>query len=1112
MTHNGCNAGSQAETYIEECFEQKCFQKKDFEKVINQWRSDKKQFSEMTYISGFDFQHYSMHDKSHSVAILWHIERILGRDRIELLNASDLWLLLEAAYSHDIGMSVTYEELCVIWKSEDFKEYIEKKLISSGYDDYKAFHFYKCMDEMIHNHSWTDMKAKEKWASMGSDVFDFELAEMLESPNWPVAFERFILLIHTDYIRKNHPEYSGHKIKKYAESEEREISSRMYHVLSRVVTIHGKYFEDIFKDVAYQENGFWSEQMHPQFVAAMLRIGDLLDMDSDRFNLRMMKHMGMIPMESMLHYDKHRSMIHLNFSDSGIQAIAKAENIEVCKTINEWFSWLDKEVEDLICSWNEIAPNQLKGCRMSRCRLKIYMKDEEFDANNYTKINIDPDRVYEMLIGDNIYRTELDFIREYIQNALDASKMRLWLEINDDDSIVTPYDLYAKGRGWFDKYQIEVVAVTDWDKGIIRFDIKDNGIGMEKKCIEALSNVVGDSWKAREDYASVISQMPSWLQPTGGFGIGVQSAFMMAQSVTFVTKSIKDNVGRKICLEGQARGGKVSEMSDTNAKYGTTVQVEIKIIDFMKAIGNTNGRAFSDNWLDRDELSHAIKKTLCQYIETTAQYSLLPIIVKCDKLEAKKIGMQWLYHADEIIRLIDKKHNLYVDGTEHEIAYGIDKKWLVLWDHTEGVLVKYNFEKQQGRGSCYYKGIHIHQEDVNTIDDYGIEIDYFGNKVKDILNVSRDKFVKNYTNRFNQDITKYRDIAVRLVALGIQENSSVPESFALDILLYSALHVVNIESDQIDFLYKMAPSSIIVHKFNPKNLNQYKSESIDFYFKLLGGDSKFETDNRALMSIILEKKDQDTRSVIEFIEKGDSILYVTNRNEGDRTGACAGPQNVIEEMVEQVRVNEKLSMASDYDILYPVVKEGKWIIDDRRIERCLDTYVKQHTRIDIKNPGKYYESIVCAHKKGIEEMKEKRYVEQIVDTELKIRLSQKVTNFPIIFGVTDKCEEAQWKSLWVSSLPLGSISINLERSYRENYFLIIPLTRNMVEILNREKDADEGHVNKERYEQIVLQKEEHSMLINWIYEFQISDERYSKKQIWKNCKELLELIYKTCYN
>ena len=75
-----------------------------------------------------DFQHYSRHDVTHSICILETIEQLLGKQRVDLLSAGDLWLLLEAAYSHDIGMATTYEQMIELWDEDTEFQRFQKLL------------------------------------------------------------------------------------------------------------------------------------------------------------------------------------------------------------------------------------------------------------------------------------------------------------------------------------------------------------------------------------------------------------------------------------------------------------------------------------------------------------------------------------------------------------------------------------------------------------------------------------------------------------------------------------------------------------------------------------------------------------------------------------------------------------------------------------------------------------------------------------------------------------------------------------------------------------------------------------------------------------------------
>ena len=77
---------------------------------LAQWKLAKKRAPMILDVISHVFPHYSLHNDSHSEAILNNISIILGKEAIENLSVVDLWLLLNAAYYHDCGMVVDSED------------------------------------------------------------------------------------------------------------------------------------------------------------------------------------------------------------------------------------------------------------------------------------------------------------------------------------------------------------------------------------------------------------------------------------------------------------------------------------------------------------------------------------------------------------------------------------------------------------------------------------------------------------------------------------------------------------------------------------------------------------------------------------------------------------------------------------------------------------------------------------------------------------------------------------------------------------------------------------------------------------------------------------------
>ena len=87
--------------------------------LLAQWTFDKALLGRSLNSVSTGFPHYSLHDATHSETILREIEKIRGA-HTEVLSAVDCWLLLEAAYWHDLGMVLAYSERNELIESDEF--------------------------------------------------------------------------------------------------------------------------------------------------------------------------------------------------------------------------------------------------------------------------------------------------------------------------------------------------------------------------------------------------------------------------------------------------------------------------------------------------------------------------------------------------------------------------------------------------------------------------------------------------------------------------------------------------------------------------------------------------------------------------------------------------------------------------------------------------------------------------------------------------------------------------------------------------------------------------------------------------------------------------------
>ncbi|MCH5156130.1 MAG: ATP-binding protein, partial [Clostridiales bacterium] len=156
------------------------------------------------------------------------------------------------------------------------------------------------------------------------------------------------------------------------------------------------------------------------------------------------------------------------------------------------------------------------------------------------------------LVVNSIYVNREIFLRELISNASDAIDKRRFMSLTDS-TLAADFGIDIKT-----------------DKDARTLTISDNGVGMTDKELEDNLGVIAASGteafkkeKGVKDNADLIGQ----------FGVGFYSAFMVAKSVTVITKKVGSDNAYKWVSDG-VEGFEI--MPATKADAGTDVVITLK--------------------------------------------------------------------------------------------------------------------------------------------------------------------------------------------------------------------------------------------------------------------------------------------------------------------------------------------------------------------------------------------------------------------------------------------------------------------------------------------------------------------------------------------------------
>lgn len=400
------------------------------------------------------------------------------------------------------------------------------------------------------------------------------------SINYVLRIKKAITLLSAELFRKIHHKQSRDIISGINENFHNEFNKfyspdipiRFLQTLGDIAYSHGIDFYATLDLLPPKSNGYCSDYMHPRFIACLLRLGDLLDVDDKRFNQFTNKVFSNEPVQtSAVHERKHASITHLLVTPENIEITVDCKEDEaVFRIANQWFDWLKIEVDQQNKEWHSIRPKNFPGLAptISRNKVQVLFNGIKIDSELINlKFNISKEKVFEIFEGSALYDDpSFVFIREITQNSVDATKIQIWKDIEKGiyDSILRKHfkEFYNYNSNEWDNAEIikhikfpndipNDVFINyiinfniDWldeSKETLLITLSDKGCGISKSTLLRMSNNVGDSRKGDSEYQNIDKSLPYFLKPTGAFGLGLQSIFIISDEFEIMTKNDNDN-------------------------------------------------------------------------------------------------------------------------------------------------------------------------------------------------------------------------------------------------------------------------------------------------------------------------------------------------------------------------------------------------------------------------------------------------------------------------------------------------------------------------------------------------------------------------------------------
>lgn len=410
------------------------------------------------------FPTFTLHDIVHICNVCDWMYQLL-EDRAEALTATDAALLVMSAACHDIGMSVSEEQKREMDAAAQKPSAEWESYFYSHADDYEQFQSTaKVSDRMLRN-----------------------------------------------FVRLHHHERAGLQLPSVSDwprgLADNGISRNMF---LRLCKSHGEPIEKLTLTTADER----SEKYHLLPCAILLRLADILDFDASRAPEDLYHHLGLDrPRDaeaafSKTEWDKSCTNHCFELVDGIVSFSADCTSMQVEHQVRAYMGWFQKELDECgrklagrVDYWRGFQPPH---------KVEVEIHPAGYKSGPFC-LTMEQDRILELLVGRNLYSDPGVFVRELLQNAIDAVRTRVV-----QDSAFRLKDGRVVIHTWMD------------DSGYSWFRIQDNGTGMDQDIILNHFLKVGSSYYNSDRFKAETRKYGAkgGYTPISRFGIGILSCFM----------------------------------------------------------------------------------------------------------------------------------------------------------------------------------------------------------------------------------------------------------------------------------------------------------------------------------------------------------------------------------------------------------------------------------------------------------------------------------------------------------------------------------------------------------------------------------------------------------
>ena len=399
-------------------------------------------------------------------------------------------------------------------------------------------------------------------------------------------------------------------------------------------------------------------------------------MSSKRADPMTARAIGPLPRDAVPHWQQYSTKKHENITPKVIEFTFECKDQGTHRVLRDWFGWLEAEIR--AAGLEQLHATRHGDWKPPRCIVSSQATTEIPKSSDkptiiikpapnaqYTfhdwKLELDSGRVLQLLIH-NVYNDPTVFVRELIQNALDATRCQMYADFASMNPGATPPSRPTQFPSEFrenysarilpNQEDVELSADGPTEKRHV-FTIEDHGTGMNEDIIRRYFLEVGRSY-----YQSMEFRERYKFAPTSRFGIGFLSTFAVSRDIT-VDTARRDEVAATIT------GIRLRLREPQN--YLLTEPWAAFVDRTNGAKTGTRIRIVLDRWQSEETLTKLVRRW-CVAVEVpvTVREADKEVVIRSERLIEQTVLAAGLVNTDA--RFILRAFDIVSPGVEGQVA------------------------------------------------------------------------------------------------------------------------------------------------------------------------------------------------------------------------------------------------------------------------------------------------------------------------------------------------------------------------------------------------------------------------------------------------------------